>query len=121
VGPQPRRTRRVRRRSQEYARRATDEGRFDREIIPVLGSDRHGMVTHRRMACREGTTRESLAKLKPVFRSEEDGRVTAGNSSQITDGASAMLIMSEAEGQASSASPPRPLPSTSRWPAPTRG
>jgi acetyl-CoA acetyltransferase family protein len=42
------------------------------------------------------TTLESLGKLKPVFRSEEDGgRVTAGNSSQITDGASALLIMSE--------------------------
>ena len=44
------------------------------------------------------TTLESLAKLKPAFRSEEDGgRVTAGNSSQITDGAAAMLIMSEAK------------------------
>ena len=42
------------------------------------------------------TTVESLAKLKPSFRSEEDGgRITAGNSSQITDGASAALIMSE--------------------------
>ncbi len=42
------------------------------------------------------TTMESLAKLKPVFRTEEEGgRVTAGNSSQITDGASALLIMSE--------------------------
>ena len=42
------------------------------------------------------TTLESLAKLKPVFRTEEEGgRVTAGNSSQITDGASALLIMSE--------------------------
>jgi acetyl-CoA acetyltransferase family protein len=44
---------------------------------------------------------ESLGKLKPSFRSEEDGgRVTAGNSSQITDGASALLIMSEAKAKA---------------------
>ncbi len=84
-------------RSQEYARRATDEGRFDREIIPVLGSD--GTMVRTDGGLRD-TTRESLAALKPVFRSEEEGgRVTAGNSSQITDGASAMLIMSEAKAQ----------------------
>jgi acetyl-CoA acetyltransferase family protein len=47
------------------------------------------------------TTMESLGKLKPSFRSEEDGgRVTAGNSSQITDGAAAVLIMSEAKAAA---------------------
>ena len=80
-------------RSQAYARRATDEGRFEREIIPVMGAD-GGLMT-----IDEGlrdTTRESLGQLKPVFRPvEEGGRVTAGNSSQITDGASAILIMSE--------------------------
>ena len=82
-------------RSQEYARRATDEGRFDREIIPVLGSD--GTMVRTDGGLRD-TTLETLAALKPVFRSEEEGgRVTAGNSSQITDGASAMLIMSEAK------------------------
>ena len=82
-------------RSQQYARRATDEGRFDREIIPVLGSD--GAMVRTDGGLRD-TTLESLAALKPVFRSEEEGgRVTAGNSSQITDGASAMLIMSEAK------------------------
>ena len=82
-------------RSQQYARRATDEGRFDREIIPVLGSD--GTLVRIDGGLRD-TTLETLAALKPVFRSEEDGgRVTAGNSSQITDGASAMLIMSEAK------------------------
>ena len=80
-------------RSQQYARRATDEGRFDREIIPVLGSD--GTLVRIDGGLRD-TTLETLAALKPVFRSEEDGgRVTAGNSSQITDGAAAMLIMSE--------------------------
>jgi acetyl-CoA acetyltransferase family protein len=80
-------------RSQQLAAAATAEGRFEREMIPVLGAD-GAMVTHD-----EGlrdTTVESLAKLKTVFRSEEEGgRVTAGNSSQITDGASAVLIMSE--------------------------
>ncbi len=80
-------------RSQAYARRATDEGRFLGQIVPVVGAD-GAMVT-----IDEGlrdTTRESLAALKPAFRPEEEGgRVTAGNSSQITDGASALLIMSE--------------------------
>jgi len=82
-------------RSQEFARRATDEGRFAREILPLLGSDGAMMTTDEGL---RDTTLESLSKLKPAFRTEEDGgRVTAGNSSQITDGASAMLIMSEAK------------------------
>ena len=82
-------------RSQAFARRATDEGRFDREIIPVLGANGHMVRTDEGL---RDTTRESLGALKPVFRTEEEGgRVTAGNSSQITDGASAMLIMSEAK------------------------
>ncbi len=80
-------------RSQAFARRATDEGRFDREIIPVMGADGGLMTVDEGL--RETTT-ESLGQLKPVFRPvEEGGRVTAGNSSQITDGASAILIMSE--------------------------
>ena len=82
-------------RSQAYARRATDEGRFQREILPVLGADGALMTTDEGL---RDTTLESLAQLKPAFRpAEEGGRVTAGNSSQITDGASAMLIMSEAK------------------------
>ncbi len=80
-------------RSQQRAARATAEGRFEREILPVRGAD-GGTVTVDE-GLRE-TTIESLSKLKPSFRSEEEGgRVTAGNSSQITDGASALLIMSE--------------------------
>ena len=72
---------------------ATAEGRFEREITPVLGAD--GAMVARDEGLRD-TTVESLGKLKPSFRSEEEGgRVTAGNSSQITDGASAVLIMSE--------------------------
>ena len=80
-------------RSQAFARRATDEGRFQNEILPVMGAD--GAM----MSIDEGlrdTTVESLRNLKPSFRAEDDGgRVTAGNSSQITDGSAALLIMSE--------------------------
>ncbi len=79
--------------SQTRAAQATSEGRFEREIVPVLDD------AGRMMSVDEGlreTTMQSLAALRPVFRSLEDGgRVTAGNSSQITDGASALLIMSE--------------------------
>jgi acetyl-CoA acetyltransferase family protein len=80
-------------RSQQNAARATAEGRFDREILKVLGADGTMVTTDEGL---RDTTMESLGKLKPAFRPEEDGgRVTAGNSSQITDGASAILIMSE--------------------------
>ncbi len=82
-------------RSQAYAARATAEGRFEREILPVLDAEGRMMTTDEGL--RE-TTMESLGMLRPAFRSVEDGgRVTAGNSSQITDGASAVLIMSEAK------------------------
>ena len=80
-------------RSQAYARRATDEGRFEAEILPVLGADGEMMTADEGL---RDTTPESLAALKPSFRPEEEGgRVTAGNSSQITDGAAMLLIMSE--------------------------
>jgi len=79
--------------SQQRAARAADEGRFDGEIVPVLGAD--GQLMIRDEGLRD-TTAATLAKLKPAFVAEQDGgRVTAGNSSQITDGAAAMLIMSE--------------------------
>ncbi|HMS47026.1 thiolase family protein [Candidatus Microthrix sp.] len=89
-------------RSQQFAERARDEGRFDNEIIPVQGRRRDketGDVTIEDApvtadeGIRPGTTAEGLAKLKPAFK--PDGKVTAANSSQITDGASAALIMSE--------------------------
>lgn len=80
-------------RSQQLAAQATAEGRFEREIIPVLDAEGNLMTTDE--GIRE-TTLEKLATLKPSFRPEEEGgRVTAGNSSQITDGAAALLIMSE--------------------------
>jgi acetyl-CoA acyltransferase len=84
-------------RSQEFAARATEEGRFEREIIPLSVKDDEGKVTDETIktdeGIRPGTTVEVLANLKPAFKA--DGKVTAGNSSQITDGASAVLIMSE--------------------------
>jgi len=80
-------------RSQEFAQRATREGRFQNEIIPVLDAEGNMMTTDEGL--RE-TSMEKLASLKPSFKPvEEGGRVTAGNSSQITDGATAVLIMSE--------------------------
>src|SRR6185437_15107794 len=84
-------------RSQEMGLRATEEGRFEREIVPVKVKDDDGHETDelltRDEGIRPGTTVETLANLKPAFK--PDGKVTAGNSSQITDGASACLIMSE--------------------------
>lgn len=80
-------------RSQELAAQATREGRFEREILPVLDAEGKLMETDEGI---RDTSFEKLQSLKPAFRSEEEGgRVTAGNSSQITDGASAVLIMSE--------------------------
>ena len=82
-------------RSQEYAARATREGRFQTEILPVLAAD--GSMVTVDEGIRESTY-EKIASLKPSFK--EDGKVTAANSSQITDGASALLIMSEAKARA---------------------
>ena len=80
-------------RSQLLAAQATAEGRFEREILPILDSEGNLMTTDE--GIRESSI-EKLSSLKPSFRPlEEGGRVTAGNSSQITDGASALLIMSE--------------------------
>ncbi len=76
--------------SQERAARARDEGRFDAEILPVM--DAEGVLMTTDEGIRESSL-EKLATLKPSFK--EDGRITAANSSQITDGAAAMLIMSE--------------------------
>ena len=79
--------------SQQRAARATNEGRFDNEIVPVpIDVDGVSEMMTRDEGIREGTTVETLANLKPAFK--EDGKITAGNSSQITDGASAVLIMS---------------------------
>jgi acetyl-CoA acyltransferase len=83
--------------SQQKAARATSEGRFEREIVPIAVKDADGNVTPDTLSIdegiRPGTTAETLANLKPAFK--PDGKITAGNSSQITDGASAVLVMSE--------------------------
>jgi acetyl-CoA acyltransferase len=83
--------------SHRRAAQATLEGRFEREILPIYVRDDDGQATEELMTSDEGIRADStvatLANLKPAFK--EDGKVTAGNSSQITDGASAVLIMSE--------------------------
>jgi acetyl-CoA acyltransferase len=79
--------------SQRRAAQATKEGRFEREIVPVpVVIDGQTEMMTADEGIREGTTAESLANLKPAFK--PDGKITAGNSSQISDGASAVLIMS---------------------------
>jgi acetyl-CoA acyltransferase len=89
-------------RSHQNAARAIEEGRFEREIVPVkeIRRDRDtgaiietGEMVTVDEGVRPDTSMEALAQLKPAFK--PDGKVTAGNSSQITDGASAVLIMSE--------------------------
>ena len=76
-------------RSQQRAARARAEGRFEREIVAIETPE--GAVTADQ-GIRPETTVETLAELKPVFK--EDGTITAGNSSQISDGAAAVLLAS---------------------------
>ena len=79
--------------SQQRAAQATAEGRFDNEIVPVpVEIDGEIELFSRDEGIRPDTTPETLANLKPAF--SEDGKITAGNSSQISDGAAAVLIMS---------------------------
>ncbi|HEX6299752.1 MAG TPA: thiolase family protein [Acidimicrobiia bacterium] len=81
--------------SHRRAARATEEGRFEGQIIPVeiaLEDGRTQTVSHDE-GIREDTSLEKLASLQPAF--QADGKVTAGNSSQISDGAAAILIMGE--------------------------
>jgi len=76
-------------RSHQLAHRATEEGRFERETIPFAVN---GDTYVSDQGIRPDTTLEALAGLKPAFK--PDGKVTAGNSSQISDGAAAVLLMS---------------------------
>jgi acetyl-CoA C-acetyltransferase len=80
--------------SQRRAADAWEAGRFDAEIVPVETSDAKGRTTRveRDEHLRPGTTIEQIAKLSPVF--QKDGTVHAGNSSGITDGASALVLAS---------------------------
>jgi len=76
-------------RSHQLAAKATEEGRFERETVPF---EVDGSTHVADQGIRPETSLEALAGLKPVFK--EDGRITAGNSSQISDGAAAVLLMS---------------------------
>ena len=82
-------------RSHALAHQATEEGRFEREIVPFqVNGDTY--VTDQ--GIRPGTDIEKLAALKPAFK--EDGKITAGNSSQISDGAAAVLLMERGKAEA---------------------
>jgi acetyl-CoA C-acetyltransferase len=82
--------------SHERAARATKDGLFAAEIIPVEVPKRKGdpLLVETDEGIRPGTTVESLGALRPAF--ARDGTITAGNASQISDGASAVVVMSEA-------------------------
>ena len=81
-------------RSHRLAHQATEEGRFEREMIPyAVNGDTY--VTDQ--GIRPDTNLEALAQLKPAFK--PDGKITAGNASQISDGAAAVLLMSAEKAQ----------------------
>jgi acetyl-CoA acetyltransferase family protein len=81
--------------SHQRAHRATVEGRYEREIVPVTVQTEDGeVVVSTDEGIRPDSSLERLAQLKPSFK-PDGGVITAGNSSQITDGAAALLIMSE--------------------------
>jgi acetyl-CoA acetyltransferase family protein len=74
--------------------RAFREGRFANEVVPVtVGEGRRAATVERDEHFRADATLEEMAKLKPVFR--KDGSITAGNASAITDGAAAIVVLSE--------------------------
>ena len=87
-------------RSHELAAAAIKEGRFDDEITPVEIPQRKGdpVVVREDEGVRPDTTAASLGKLRPAF--TKDGAITAGNASQISDGAAAVVVMSRAKAQA---------------------
>lgn len=88
-------------RSHRLAQEATEEGRFKNEIVPIEGHDENGfkvLIEHDE-TIRPETTVESLGQLRPAF-DPKNGTVTAGTSSQLTDGAAAMILMSAERAQA---------------------
>jgi len=95
--------------SHEKAGRAIAEGRFKREIAPIMLSD--GSVFDTDEGVRVPVNWEKLASLAPSFK--PDGVVTAGSSSQISDGAAALLIMSEARAKALNLTPRARIVATS--------
>jgi acetyl-CoA acetyltransferase family protein len=91
-------------RSHRRAAGATEDGRLADEIVPVeVELDGERTLVERDQGIRSDTSLEALAQLRPAFR--EDGRITAGNSSQISDGAAAVLLMSRDEAQARGVAP----------------
>ncbi|HUF99711.1 MAG TPA: acetyl-CoA C-acetyltransferase [Ilumatobacter sp.] len=91
--------------SHERAAAAIKDGRFTDEIIPVSIPQRKGdpiLVEHDE-GVRPGTTADSLGQLKPAF--NPTGTITAGNASQLSDGASAVIVMSQAAAQACGVAP----------------
>src|SRR5215213_1179890 len=82
-------------RSHQLAHRATEEGRFEREIVPFKNN---GDTYVTDQGIRPDTSLDKLAALKPAFK--EDGKITAGNASQISDGAAAVLLMSREKADA---------------------
>ena len=87
-------------RSHRLAARATDEGRFEREIVPFEADGDRRIADQ---GIRRDSSREALAALKPAFK--DGGTVTAGNSSQISDGAAAVLLMSREKAEALGVTP----------------
>jgi len=80
--------------SHRRAARAWEEGRFAREVVPVtVGEGKRAAVVARDEHIRADASLEEMARLKPVFK--KDGSITAGNASAITDGAAAVLVLSE--------------------------
>jgi acetyl-CoA acyltransferase len=86
-------------RSHQLAWQATEDGRLTREIVPTYLAPRYDEVATQDNGIRADTTLEKLAQLKPVF-DRKWGTLTAGNSSPLTDGASAVLLMSEEKAKA---------------------
>jgi acetyl-CoA acyltransferase len=82
-------------RSQQLAAKATEEGRFEREIVPFSVN---GDTYSSDQGIRPETSIEVLSQLKPAFK--EDGKITAGNSSQVSDGAAAVLLMTREKADA---------------------
>jgi acetyl-CoA acetyltransferase family protein len=82
-------------RSHQLAAKATEEGRFEREIVPFsVNGDTYATD----QGIRPDTSLEKLSQLKPAFK--EDGKITAGNSSQVSDGAAAVLLMTREKADA---------------------
>lgn len=92
--------------SQQRAAKATKEGKFKREIIPIKVEVKQKdgtfktMMAEKDQGIRENTTMEGLTKLDPLFSKDDLGTVTAGNSAQVNDAASAVLVMENEKAKA---------------------